>query len=57
MARNRLKLNFELESAEDRTNFVNKYLSTLEFTPSEPELETISNYILWGKDAKGRNAQ
>lgn len=57
MARNRLKLNFELESAEDRTIFVNKYLSTLEFTPSESELETISNYILWGKDAKGRNAQ
>lgn len=57
MAKNRLKLNFELESAEDRTQFVNEYLSTLEFTPNESELETISNYILWGKDAKGRNVQ
>ena len=57
MAKNRLKLNFELESAEDRTQFVNEYLSTLEFTPSESELETISNYVLWGKHREdGKNS-
>ena len=57
MPKNRLKLNFELESAEDRTQFITEYLPTLDFSLSEHELDTISNYILWGKDAKGRNAQ
>lgn len=57
MPKNRLKLNFELESAEDRTQFINDYLPTLDFSLSEHELDTISNYILWGKDAKGRNSQ
>ena len=57
MPKNRLKLNFDLESAEDRTQFVNGYLPTLDFTLSEHEIETISNYILWGKDARGKNAQ
>ena len=57
MPKNRLKLNFELESAEDRTQFVNEYLPTLDFSLSEHELDTISNYILWGKDSKGKNSQ
>ena len=57
MPKNRLKLNFELESAEDRTQFINEYLPTLDFSLSEHELDTISNYILWGKDLKGKNAQ
>lgn len=57
MPKNRLKLNFELESAEDRTQFINEYLPTLDFSLSEHELDTISNYILWGKDPKGKNAQ
>lgn len=57
MAKNRLKLNFQLESAEDRAKFVQEYLPTLNFQPNEYELETISDYILWGKDSKGKNAQ
>lgn len=57
MAKNRLQLNFQLESAADRTAFVQEYLAALPFTPTADELETISNYILWGKNDKGRNAQ
>ena len=57
MAKNRLNLNFQLESAADRNAFVTEYLSTLPFTPTADELETISNYILWSKTEKGTNAQ
>ena len=57
MAKNRLHLNFELESAEDRAQFVREYLANLAFDPNESELETISNYILWGKSQNGKNAQ
>jgi hypothetical protein len=55
--KNRLDLNFQLETAEERTRFVNEYLPTLSFTPTQDELETISNYILWGKNKTGRNIQ
>ena len=57
MARNRLNLNFQLESTQERAEYVRQYMAALPFTPSENELETISNYILWGKDARGRNVQ
>lgn len=57
MPRNRLNLNFQLESAEDRRDFVDEYLSSINFTPTDAELETISNYILWGKNSKGLNVQ
>ena len=56
MAKNRLQLNFQLESAADRTAFVQEYLAALPFVPTADELETISNYILWGKNEKGKNA-
>lgn len=57
MSRNRLNLNFQLESAIDRRNFVDSYLASIDFIPNESELETISNYILWGKNSKGLNTQ
>ena len=57
MAKNRLQLNFQLESADDRAAFVQDYLTKIDFTPNDYELETIANYILWGKNAKGANAQ
>lgn len=57
MAKNRLDLNFQLESAADRAAFVNDYLADLDFEPNEQELETIANYILWGKNNKGQNSQ
>ena len=57
MAKNRLNLNFQLESAADRAEFVRNYLSGVPFVPTADELETIGNYILWGKNEKGLNAQ
>lgn len=46
---NRLHLNWELNLRSERNLFVQEYLENLPFTPTEDELETISNYILWGK--------
>lgn len=59
MANNRLKLNFSIPLAKDRASFVQEYLTDPIFTkkpPTRDELETISNYILWGKDEDGKNA-
>ena len=50
---NRLNLDFALSTTEERTQFVNDYLTRSEFIQkplTSDELETISNYILWGKD-------
>lgn len=57
MPKNRLNLNFQLEAAVDRAAYVQEYMAALPFEPSAEELETISNYILWGKGANGKNAQ
>lgn len=54
---NRLRLNFALETAEERLKFLDSYLPTLKFTPNEHELETLSDYLLWGKNEKGLNSQ
>lgn len=55
---NRLKLDFSLDTTVERTNFLNKYIDTLNFTPNETELETMANYVLWGKDPiTGLNAK
>lgn len=59
MAKNRLKLDFSLEYIDERNNFVKEYLKTEPFQkrpPTEEELETISNYILWGKQEDGKSA-
>ena len=48
----RLKLNFSLETAEERKQFLDEYLVQFKhLTPSE--LETIANYLLWGKTSNG----
>ena len=52
MAYNRLKLDFSLEFIDERTDFVNNYVTQEQFKIkplTEEELETISNYVLWGK--------
>lgn len=49
---NRLKLDFSLNSTVERTNFLNEYIKNINFTPNEAELETMANYVLWGKDPK-----
>lgn len=65
--KNRLNLNFVLETAEERVNFVDRYLAEFPYEPTEEELETIANYILYGKassdayfnllDRKGKDGQ
>lgn len=61
MATNRLKLDFSLEWRDERNAFLAEYLNNPMFKaypPTEDELETMGNYLLWGKDrASGLNAK
>jgi hypothetical protein len=58
---NRLQLDFKLTTTDERANFLNEYLQRPEFVkkpPTEDELETMGNYLLWGKDpVTGLNAK
>ena len=50
--KNRLKLDFTLESARERVDFVNTYI--VQFTDlTQGEAATIADYLLWGKDEEG----
>lgn len=52
---NRLELDFSLPTAEERKKFLDHYIKTLP-NPTEKELETCANYLLWGKDPEtGKN--
>lgn len=56
---NRLHLDFQLETATERRDFLNEYLKRTEFQLkplSEEELEMCGNYLLWGKDEDGKNS-
>lgn len=58
MATNRLKLDFSIQTTDGRRDFVNEYVTQPQFQRvplNESELETIANYILWGKDPDGLN--
>ena len=58
MAQNRLHLDFSISGTNDRKDFVDQYVQRPEFIRApltEDELETIANYILWGKDGDGLN--
>ena len=58
MAQNRLHLDFSISSTSERKDFVDQYVQRPEFISkplTEDELETIANYILWGKDPDGLN--
>ena len=49
---NRLKLDFSLETAEERKNFIDTYI--VQFPDlTNSEAETIANYLLWGKTEEG----
>lgn len=57
---NRLHLDFSLVTTEERNAFIHEYLASDQFTkrpPTEEELETIGNYLLWGKNKDGLNAK
>lgn len=47
---NRLNLDWTLILRQDRKAFIDKYLQTIAFTPTEDELSTMADYILWGKE-------
>ena len=58
MPANRLKLDFSIQSTDGRRDFVNEYVTQPQFQRvplTSDELETIANYILWGKDSDGLN--
>lgn len=55
---NRLHLDFSIPGSNERKDFVDHYVQRPEFALkplTNDELETIANYILWGKDADGLN--
>ena len=59
MAKNRLNLDFSLPTNIERIEFIEKYLALPQWkiNPLTPdELETIGNYLLYGKDENGKNA-
>lgn len=49
---NRLKLDFTLESAKERVDFINTYIKQFDDL-SQKEITTIEQYLLWGKDDNG----
>lgn len=56
---NRLNLNWTLSTAEERAAFIEEYVKSDIFTkrpPTEEELETMANYLLWGQDEDGLNS-
>ena len=55
---NRLHLDFSIPGTHERKAFVDEYVQRPEFIRvplTDDELETIANYILWGKDPDGTN--
>lgn len=55
---NRLHLDFSIQSTDGRRDFVDEYVQQPQFQRiplTSDELETIANYILWGKDPDGLN--
>ena len=59
MAQNRLRLNFQLPDVESRRIFLESYLASDQFKKrplTEDELEMCGNYLLWGKEADGKNS-
>lgn len=55
---NRLKLDWALSTSTERNEFVQQYIQQEPFKSKplrEEELETIANYILWGKNENGQN--
>ena len=52
---NRLQLDFKLNTTDERAAFITEYLQQPQFIkkpPTEDELETMGNYLLWGKECK-----
>lgn len=48
-----LKLDFTLETSDERAAYVNQHMDTIGTFYTKKELDTIANYILYGKDEDG----
>ena len=57
MSQNRLNLNFQITGRKERLQYIQDYLSVIPFSPTNEEIETMSNYILWGVDEGGLNGR
>ena len=60
MSKNRLKLDWALSTSTERNSFLSTYLAQEPFLsspPNEDELETLANYVLWGKNEEGQNIE
>lgn len=60
MSKNRLKLDWALSTSTERNSFLSTYLAQEPFLsspPNEEELETLANYVLWGKNEEGQNIE
>lgn len=58
--KNRLKLDWALYTSIERSDFVKEYVEGETFCnkpPTEEELETMGNYMLWGKNEEGKNVE
>lgn len=56
--KNRLNLDWALTTSAERSQFINNYITSTTFANQKPtpeELETMANYVLWGKDPDGLN--
>lgn len=57
--KNRLQLDWTLSTAKERSDFLQQYMTSDVFAkrpPTEDELETMANYLLWGQDEDGLNS-
>ena len=57
--KNRLQLDWTLSTAKERSDFLQQYMTSDVFAkrpPTEEELETMANYLLWGQDEDGLNS-
>lgn len=52
-----LSLDWTLETAVERTDFLENYLANRTIPLSESDLEMCGNYILWGRGSNGLNAE
>jgi len=50
-----IKLDFTLNSAYERTEWLNNYIKNFERPLTSDELEMMGNYLLWGKSTDGLN--
>lgn len=54
-SKNRLKLDFTLQTDKERSQFLKQYIDSLDFKLNEEEKETCANYVLYGKEENGKS--